>query len=253
MSEIRPLPNTGALIVNFKEINKKLIVVSDLHLGLEYRTHNDIVIEDPRFVQFENELSNLITSNKANYLVLLGDVKNNIFNISNSDWKYLLNFFNVLSNVCEVYFIPGNHDSKISSVISDSINLVGSGGMIIDDVLFTHGHTLPKVRPSVRTIIMGHIHPVFFKTGSILNGQRVWIFLKFKKKLLCPESTGLIDLILMPSFNRYTSYAEKKNERKKMSSPLLRKLITNKVVDSSLIVGIDGSILGDISNLNDIL
>ena len=58
--------------------------------------------------------------------------------------------------------------------------------MIIDDVLFTHGHTLPKLQPSVRTIIMGHIHPVFFKTGSILNGQRVWIFLKFKKKLLCP-------------------------------------------------------------------
>ena len=100
MSEIRPLPNTGALIVNFKEINKKLIVVSDLHLGLEYRTHNDIVIEDPRFVQFENELSNLITSNKANYLVLLGDVKNNIFNISNSDWKYLLNFL-----MCYLMFV----------------------------------------------------------------------------------------------------------------------------------------------------
>ena len=253
MPEIRPLPNTGALIVNFNDKNKKFIVVSDLHLGLEFNFHFDDVIEDPQFVQFENELSNLIVSNKANYLVLLGDIKNNIFKINNYDWKSLLNFFKTLSNICEVYFIPGNHDSYINPVLVDSINLIGPRGMTIDDVLFTHGHTLPQCRRDVRTIIMGHIHPVFFKTGSIVNGQRVWIFLKFKKELFCPQSTGLVDLILMPSFNRNTSYIERRIERNKISSPFLRKVIRNKGVDSSLIVGMDGSILGDLTALNDIL
>jgi len=253
MPEIRPIPNTAALIVNFNNKNKKFIVVSDLHLGLEYAFHADYVKEDPLFVLFENELSNLVISNKANYLILLGDIKNNIFKINNTDWKLLLNFFKTLSNYCEVYFVPGNHDSYINPVLVDSINLIGPRGMTIDDVLFTHGHTLPYCRPDVRAIIMGHMHPVFFKTGSILNGQRIWIFLKFKKKLFCPQSPGSVDLILMPSFNKNISYPEKRIEKSKIPSPFLQKLITNKGVESSLVVGMDGSILGDLTTLNDIL
>ena len=51
--------------------------------------------------------------------------------------------------------------------------------MIIDDVLLTHGHTMPsKNYSNVNNIIMGHIHPIYFDKNSLLNGERIWISIK---------------------------------------------------------------------------
>ena len=52
--------------------------------------------------------------------------------------------------------------------------MISSKGIVIDDVLLTHGHSMPSENfSSVNRIIMGHIHPVFFQDDSLVNGERV--------------------------------------------------------------------------------
>lgn len=59
--------------------------------------------------------------------------------------------------------IPGNHDANIQRLVPDNITMVSSTGMVEENILLTHGHTMPSKNFShVDKIIMGHIHPVFF-------------------------------------------------------------------------------------------
>ena len=137
-------------------------------------------------------------------LVLLGDVKSSIQTITNSEWKDVPYFFEEIKNSLEIILIPGNHDSNIEKLIPNDITLIGSKGMIIDDVLLTHGHTMPsKNYSSVNNIIMGHIHPVYFDQSSLLNGERIWISIKADKSKIFPSTKGKINITIIPSFNPY--------------------------------------------------
>ena len=75
----------------------------------------------------------------------------------------LTTFFEKLSENTDVILIPGNHDANLSKLIPDSVITCNVGGLVIDDTLLLHGHSLPnKVNTNINKIIMGHIHPVFF-------------------------------------------------------------------------------------------
>ena len=91
----------------------------------------------------------------------------------------------MISNYTDIYFIPGNHDANIRFLIPDNINVFSMNGMLLADTLLLHGHTMPSNArlSAVKRIIMGHIHPVFLKQGSVLSGQRVW--LRFQGKKMC--------------------------------------------------------------------
>ena len=72
--------------------------------------------------------------------------------------------------------IPGNHDANIEKLIPRGITLASSKGIVIENMLLTHGHTMPSENFShVNKIIMGHLHPVYFEEKSLLNGKRVWV------------------------------------------------------------------------------
>ena len=84
------------------------------------------------------------------------------------------------------------------------VNIASPKGNIIDDILFTHGHTLPTENYSnVSKIVMGHLHPVFFQKESIINGKRVWVSIKCSKDKVFPSQTGDMELIIVPAFNKY--------------------------------------------------
>ena len=72
--------------------------------------------------------------------------------------------------------------------------------MTIDDTLLIHGHTMPSsLTSNVKKIILGHVHPVFFKSDSVMNGQKVWVFLRVRTDIIFPSKKGSIDIIVMPS------------------------------------------------------
>ena len=122
--------------------------------------------------------------------------------------------------------------------------------MIIDDVLLTHGHTMPsKNYSNVNNIIMGHIHPVYFDENSLLNGERIWISIRTDKSTIFPSAKGKINITIVPSFNPYF-YATEKRYYKKSISPIVEKIKGSAIAK---IATLDGTIIGNESIINQIL
>jgi hypothetical protein len=121
--------------------------------------------------------------------------------------------------------------------------------MVEENILFTHGHTMPSENFShVDKIIMGHLHPVFFQEESIVNGERVWVSMRTSKDHIFPSSSGEIEITIVPSFNRYF-YATNKRRYEKSISPIIERV---KQVSSARIITLDGTIIGNEDNLDQV-
>jgi hypothetical protein len=248
MLQTRIIPSKPALIV--KGIKKNLIV-TDIHIGFENSmASNEIFIgKNSTITETIQELSEIIDVEKPDSVILLGDIKSSIKNITRNEWDEVPLFFKKIKQKCDVILIPGNHDGNIQKLVPEDITMISSTGMVEENVLFTHGHTMPSENFShVEKIIMGHIHPVFFQEDSIMNGQRVWISLKTEKKKIFPSTSGELEIIIVPSFNRYF-YATHKRTYKKSTSPIIERL----EILSAKIVSLDGIILGDESIIKQVL
>lgn len=256
MSQINIVENKPALLIDVIIDNKsnKVLVVSDLHMGNTYWSQNNVISLDWYHIttEIEAELRDIVISNKVDSIVLLGDIKNNIYKIVKNDWNLIPKFLHSLSAFCQVYLIPGNHDSKLELVTPENIHLIGVKGMVLGDILLTHGHTFPsEVRSNINKIIMGHLHPTFFRENSVLNGQKIWVFLKVKKEAIFPSTKGSLELVMLPSYNKY-AYGNYRVRNKRSSSPILKKILKKEIIQKCLIVSIDGTILGNENLLGEV-
>ncbi|MDH3677729.1 MAG: metallophosphoesterase [Nitrosopumilus sp.] len=243
------VPKKPALII---EGQKKYLIVTDLHIGFESNlTSNEIFIgKNTAINETINELIELVKTEKPNSVVLLGDVKSSIKNISKIEWNDVPLFFEKLKEYCNVILIPGNHDANIQRLVPDDISLISSTGMVEENILFTHGHKMPSENfGHVNQIIMGHLHPVFFQEESIVNGQKVWVSMRVEKEQIFPSESGELKITIVPSFNKYF-YATNKRKYKKSISPIIEKI---KKVSSARIVTLDGTIIGDETMLDQVL
>ena len=233
------------------ENEKKNLVISDLHIGFEHKFSSNKIpnSKNSSVNDIINNVKKIIKKENPDTLILLGDVKSSIQNITKSEWNDVPYFFEELKSI-EIILIPGNHDANITRLIPDNVTLISSKGMIIDDVLLTHGHTMPsKNYSNVNNIIMGHIHPVYFDENSLLNGERIWISIKTDKSTIFPSAKGKINITIVPSFNPYF-YATEKRYYKKSISPIVEKI---KGLAIAKIATLDGSIIGNESIINQIL
>ena len=248
MVNTRIIDSEPAIIL---ENDKKNLVISDLHIGFEHKFSSNKIAnsKNSSVNDIIDNVKKIIKKENPDTLILLGDVKSSIQNITKSEWNDVPYFFEELNSL-DVILIPGNHDANITRLIPDNVTLISSKGMIIDDVLLTHGHTMPsKNYSNVNNIIMGHIHPVYFDENSLLNGERIWISIKTDKSKIFPSTKGKINITIIPSFNPYF-YAAEKRYYKKSISP-----IVEKIKDSSIakIATLDGTIIGNESIINQIL
>jgi len=233
------------------ENEKKNLVISDLHIGFEHKFSSNKIpnSKNSSVNDIINNVKKIIKKENPDTLILLGDVKSSIQNITKSEWNDVPYFFEELKSI-EIILIPGNHDANITRLIPDNVTLISSKGMIIDDVLLTHGHTMPsKNYSNVNNIIMGHIHPVYFDENSLLNGERIWISIKTDKSIIFPSAKGKINITIVPSFNPYF-YATEKRYYKKSISPIVEKIKGSAIAK---IVTLDGTIIGNESIINQIL
>ncbi len=255
MVSISPIHSKAALLIDEDIKRQRYVVISDLHIGFESHIYTRGIAFDERifFDEMIQELSDLIKSNKAQAVILLGDLKSTVGSISRQEWQKIPRFFKLLSEITDIYFVPGNHDSNIRFLMPENINVMSSKGMVLDDTLLVHGHTMPTTaRSYIKKIVMGHIHPVFLRHNSVINGQRVWIYLKIIKEAIFPGSQGTLDLVILPAFNRYL-YAINERRYTKSISPIIDKAIKSNAVQQALIVSLDGSIVGDIETLMKII
>ena len=249
MVQIRIVKSEPVLILDGK---KKYLVITDLHIGFENEfVSNKIEIgKNSTINETIEKLKSLIKIEKPDSVILLGDIKSSIKRITNIEWKEIPYFFEQIKKETDLILIPGNHDANIQQMIPHDVTVTNSIGIVIEDTLLTHGHTLPtKNFSNIKKIIMGHIHPVFFNNNSLLNGQRVWISLKAKKSQIFESSFGELELTVIPSFNPYF-YARKKRFYKKSISPIIEKL---KNISEARIVTLDGTIIGNESILEDLI
>lgn len=244
----RIVQSQPALILEDK---KRYLVVTDLHIGFENTfVTNDIHVE-PRDLVHETiqNLEAIIESQRPDFLLLLGDIKASVEAISKIEWDVIPLFFEIGKKV-ETIVIPGNHDGNIQKLVPGWVSISSSSGLVINDVLLTHGHVMPSENLShVNKIIMGHVHPVYFQEGSVLDGQRVWVSIKTEKSKIFPSASGPIEIIVIPSFNKYF-YATYKKFHKKSISPILECV---KNPQSAKIVTLDGSIIGNESLMSSVL
>jgi metallophosphoesterase superfamily enzyme len=244
--------SSSSLLNNGGGRRYKYIAISDLHIGFESTFYIKGISIDSNLLLKETlkELLCIIKSQHINGVILLGDLKNTIGCISKEEWNNVPEFFKSLasSNV-DLYLVPGNHDSNIQFLAPDNVNMVSNKGMVLDgDTLLTHGHTMPSsISSAIKRIVMGHIHPIFQKSGSIISGQRVWIYLKVKREALFQgREGGVLDIIVVPSFNNYLfTLPDVGRYSRKSISPLMNRILKKNAVQKALIVTLNGSIIGD--------
>jgi len=249
MLQTRIIPSKPALIL---EGEKKNLIVTDIHIGFENSmASNQIFVgKNSTINESIQELSQIIDSEKPDSVILLGDIKSSIKNISRNEWDEVPLFFKKIREKCDVILIPGNHDANIQKLVPDNISMISSTGMVEENVLLTHGHTMPSENFShVDKIIMGHVHPIFFQEDSVMNGQRVWVSIKTEKENIFPNKSGEIEIIIIPSFNKYF-YATHRKQYKKSISPIINKI---KKISKAKIITLDGTIIGNESNINQVI
>lgn len=249
MATSKIVPSKPALVL---QGNKKHLIITDLHIGFEDNlAQNKIFVgKNTTLKESLDEISTMIDSEKPDDLILLGDVKSGINRISKNEWNDVPHILQELQKKTEVIVIPGNHDANIQRLVPEGVTLVSSIGMILENVLLTHGHTIPPENFSyIDKIVMGHVHPVFFDEESILHGQRVWVSIRAKKESIFSSGKGLLEITIIPSFNRYF-YATKKKQYKKSISPIIEKI---KDVSSARIITLDGTIIGNESILSQVI
>ena len=249
MLKIRIVPSQPALMLEGKN---RSLVITDLHIGFESSLfgNNIFVGKNTTIQETINGIEEILEKTKADSLILLGDVKSSIKSISKNEWSEVPLFFKKMSEKVDTILVPGNHDANIQKLVPDEVTLASSTGVVIENILLTHGHTVPSENFSnVDKIIMGHIHPVFFQDESVINGKRVWISIKVNKQQIFSSASGEIEITIVPSFNKYF-YSTHKKKYKKSISPILEKI---KKIKSAKIITLDGTIIGDESIINQIL
>lgn len=245
----RIIPSKPVLVLEGK---RKSLVITDIHIGFESSMASNEVFVGKNSATDEliEELTQIIDSEKPDSIILLGDVKTSIKNITKIEWEQVPLFFKKIREKCDVVLVPGNHDANIQRLTPENISMISAAGMVEENILLTHGHTMPPENFShVDKIIMGHLHPVFFQEDSIINGQRVWVSIKTEKENVFPSRRGELEIVIVPSFNRYL-YATYKREYKKSISPIINRV---KTVSKAKIITLDGVIIGDETNLSQVI
>jgi putative SbcD/Mre11-related phosphoesterase len=248
--KIRPIHPHAAILL--EDTGRKYITVSDLHIGLEADLLTKGITVSPSLVSdMVAELLGLVESEHADGIILLGDIKHTVGAISRQEWDNVPLFLKQLSAKAEVYLVPGNHDGNISHLVPMNVNVMASKGMTLDDTLLVHGHSMPSdVRARVNRIVLGHIHPVFLKKGSVINGERVWLYIQARKEAIFAEK-GMLDIVVVPTFNPYL-YATSEKTYHKSISPIIKRVMQHGV-KKCIVATLDGSIVGDAALLTHIL
>ena len=244
MIQTRLVNNYPALIIEGQEKN---LIITDLHLGFEDNlSQNNIFLGKNSTVNESiKEVEKILVKTKPDTLTLLGDIKSGIKSITKSEWNDVPVFLEKIKKQINLTIIPGNHDANIEKLVPEGVSVSTAKGLIVEDILLTHGHTMPSENFSaINKIIMGHVHPIFFQEKSIINGKRVWVTIKCNKQKIFPSKTGELEIIIMPTFNKYF-YTTQKKFYKKSISPILEKI---EVLEAKILT-LDGTILGNESLL----
>lgn len=247
---------TIKFVTNYPSVfitDKKVLVISDLHIGLETELlHSGIKIHK-QIEKFKETINNLIELTKAKTLIILGDLKHKVPGAYFQELKDIPKFLEYLSTKIKVFITKGNHDDFLETLIPQGVKLYGSRGFKLNKYGFFHGHAWPdKKLLKCDYLFVGHIQPAveFRDKLGYRSRQQAWLKAKLNQTLIKERykirKTGKLNLIVLPAFNNLTGSLNVAGEEE-LGGPLLANNVIN--MDSVGVYLLDGTYLGDIKSL----
>ena len=263
------------------DIGERILIVADLHIGLEYELSKAGVNIPYQTERIQGELLALCKEYKPDRLVIAGDVKHGVPVTSFQEKRELPTLFEVLlTEVPRIDVTRGNHDGNIQDLATKGVEIHSSKGIILGDdykIAIFHGHAWPKAKAlEADCLIAGHNHPtVLLRTPlGIRMIQRAWVkgvadpgrlakaFLEqdavkfegdpvaafneqYDAEMGCPE------MILMPTFNDLLGGLPVNGEApQSLLGPMLRRNAIK--TDDFEVYLLDGTYLGKVGFLREL-
>jgi putative SbcD/Mre11-related phosphoesterase len=234
---------------------EKILVIADLHLGLEHELFKSGIVIPPQAEKFKKIIDYLIRQTKAETLMILGDIKHKVPGISFREMKEIPKLFLHLVKEIKIVCVKGNHDDNISSLLPKEVKIFSSRGFRIGKYGFFHGHAWPsKKLMQCDYLFMGHVHPCleFRDSFGYRSIEQVWIKGELDKNLVKKKykikKTGKLEIIILPAFNKLLGgVAVNKVASKELIGPLLSNNFLN--VKKSKAYLLDGTYLGKIEKM----
>lgn len=280
-SSIKLLTPHAALLV--RKGSEKCLVISDLHIGWEVALSEEGVHVPSQTQKIIEKILSIMSSEKPDSVLLLGDIKHTIARIELEEWQDVPFFFEEISkNVAEVQVLLGNHDGNLEALLPDNVKILPTRGTVIGEVGFFHGHTWPDVSLlRCETLVIGHVHPVvgFRDPFGFRITRQVWVkapcnrnhlarfvLRHYGKKAKEEKKIEEIlrsefnleartkNLIIMPSFNDFlggqtinTPSFSRQKKFEEFIGPVLRSGSVD--LGKAEIILLDGTFLGNLSQL----
>ncbi len=211
--EIIPIIEEPALTATNTETS---LVIADVHLGIEWDLYRSGINLPSRMKDRLDRILSYIQSVSPDRVVLLGDIKHNVPQVSWQEKDEIPRFLETLAEHAHVDILPGNHDGGIEFLFSGQkdIKVHSAKGAVLDGIGYFHGHTWPVPELLAAShVITAHNHPTVRFTDSLgySTVEPAWIRTKFRAEVL-KERFGNLDfenknvwadpeVFIIPAFN----------------------------------------------------
>jgi metallophosphoesterase superfamily enzyme len=235
-----------ALVV---EAGLRMLVVADLHFGIEADLAAHGLHFKSRSEQRLERLHRVIDRTKPEALVLLGDIKHSIPSLTWQEHYELPKILESLRTRLPLHVFPGNHDIGIERFLHAG-EVRPKDGAVIDGVGYQHGHMIPSPALAGHVVVIGHHHPLLSlrdEVGCALQSPaylRADIDMADYGKASSGTCSSPSCVLFMPSFNEIAGY-DILQIIKNPFSPLSR-LINKKETE---VILADGTYIGPLSTL----
>lgn len=233
-------------------VEKKILVIADLHLGLEYELYKSGIIIPSQAEKFQKIMDKLVQMSKAKTLVILGDIKHKVPGISLREEKEIPKLLEYLLSKVRVICCKGNHDDFIEEIIPKEVKIYSSRGFKLGKYGFFHGHAWPsKKLMQCDYLFFGHIHPTieFVDRFGYRAIEQVWVRGKLEESLVKKrykiKKVGKLETIILPTFNHLLGgIALNRIVEEELIGPLLANKFFD--IDKATTYLLDGTCLGKI-------
>lgn len=195
-----------------------LLVVSDIHLGLEgsVTSKGGYV---PKF-QLEEIISDIERAKKetnATRILINGDLKNDFRKNYYSEKKEIDKFLREIKELFdEVIIVEGNHDNFLDEIVEKN-GLEIKNRYVENNILFTHGHKDIEDIEEFDTVVIGHEHPALSLEDEIGVVEKV-------DSIVYGEGKENVEIVVLPAFSSISNGTRiNETPQKELLSPVLRK------------------------------
>lgn len=193
---------------------EKILILSDLHIGLEEAMNKQgILLPRFQFQELVKRIEKVFKDLEIKKIIVNGDLKHEFGTISGQEWSQTLKIIDILSSKAELILVKGNHDT-ILGPIANKKDIKVLEYYKVNDIYICHGHKIPdnKDFKDSKLVIIGHEHPAITFKERPTEKFKCFLVGKYKNKTL----------IVQPSLNLVSEGTDITKE--KLLSPFLKDL-----------------------------